>query len=69
MKRGEPIDGVSASAIPVAPSVTTMVRDGGRGGGLDTSLEAKIDEQTSVLRELLQVVKLQTELLRGSASA
>ena len=72
MKRGEKIAGVSAA---VAPMAVSMVRDGvsgasGGGGGdgslaSTASLEAKIDDQTGVLRELLGVMKQQVELLKA----
>ena len=53
MKRGEPIAGVSGT---VAPMAVSMMRgdEGSKGAGpsaLSTAtLEAKIDEQTSVLK-------------------
>jgi len=59
MKRGEQVAGVSGT---VAPMAVSMARDGGAGVGAapalsSSSLEAKIDEQTAVLKELLEVMK------------
>ena len=59
MKRGEQVAGVSGT---VAPMAVSMARDGGAGMGAapalsTSSLEAKIDEQTAVLKELLEVMK------------
>ena len=59
MKRGEQVAGVSGT---VAPMAVSMARDGGAGMGAapalsSSSLEAKIDEQTAVLKELLEVMK------------
>ena len=70
MKRGEQVAGVEGV---VAPNAVSMLRDGkatsgggggGGGGGSSAALEAKMDEQTALLREMLAVMKEQTALLK-----
>jgi hypothetical protein len=68
MKRGEQVAGVEGV---VAPNAVSMMRDGkavsaggGGGSGGSLALEAKMDEQTALLREMLAVMKEQTALLK-----
>jgi hypothetical protein len=65
MKRGEQVAGVEGV---VAPNAVNMVRDGkvasGGGSGSSAQLEAKMDEQTALLREMLAVMKEQATLMK-----